>query len=478
MKTRIALGVAALTVAAGCQHRAHVGVGPAMARAEQQAQAQAAAEAGPADVSTTPPFATPPMLASAPDVATLAARVKPCVVNITTTHEVRRPRIDVPIPFGFRSPDEDSVRRATALGTGFVVDTGAHVVTNAHVVEGASTVKVRLSDDRELDGIVKGKDDRLDLAVLELKGATDLPNCALGDSEKLKVGEYVVAVGNPFGLGHTVTMGIVSAKGRAIGAGPYDDFIQTDAAINPGNSGGPLFNLNGQVVGINTAINPSGKGIGFAIPIDDLKSVLPQILAKGHVERGRLGVVAQPVDAALAKAMGLDRARGALVAEVEAGGPADRAGVKAGDLIVAVGGQEVAHSEELPRMIAKHAPGETVNVKLLRDGREVTVDVALAAIQDKREARGEDRRHEAAPSSALGIRVADSPGEGVVVAGVVPGGAAEGVLRPGDVILEVNRRAVTSAADLGKRVSDAPKDQPLLFKVKREGTTRFVAIQR
>src|SRR5690606_11520012 len=186
------------------------------------------------------------------------------------------------------------------------------------------------------------------------------------DSKGLRVGEYVVAIGNPFGLSHTVTMGIVSAKGRIIAAGPYDDFIQTDASINPGNSGGPLFNLKGQVVGINTAINPNGQGIGFAIPVDTLKQVLPQLVSKGRVARGKLGVLVQPVDAQLAKAFGLDKPRGALVGEVEADGPAAKAGLQAGDLIVEVGGMPVARSEDLPRMVASHPPSTKLQVKVLR----------------------------------------------------------------------------------------------------------------
>src|SRR5208282_4845914 len=242
-----------------------------------------------------------------------------------------------------------------------LIDKQGHVVTNAHVIDDADVVKVKLTDDREYTAKVIGKDTRMDLAVLQLQNASDLPDpVALGSSESLRVGEYVVAIGNPFGLGDTVTMGIVSAKSRSIGAGPYDDFIQTDASINPGNSGGPLFNLHGQVVGINTAINPNGKGIGFAIPSDALRDVLPQLEATGHVSRGRLGVGIQPVDAPLAKALGLEKARGALVGDVEADGPAAKVGMKSGDVILSVDGAEVSHAQDLPRIVARHAPGTTV----------------------------------------------------------------------------------------------------------------------
>jgi serine protease Do len=427
------------------------------------------------------PFTTPPTLAGTPDIATLAARVKPSVVNITTTHATKVPKLPfrlpegVPFGPGFGEGGAET-RRETALGSGFIVDPIGHVVTNAHVVEGADTVKVRLADEREFEATVKGKDERLDLAVLELKGAKDLPAASLGESGVLRVGEYVVAIGNPFGLGHTVTMGIVSAKGRAIGAGPYDDFIQTDASINPGNSGGPLFDLHGQVVGINTAINPNGKGIGFAIPVDELKEVLPQLLGTGHVERGKLGAVIQPVDTALAKAMGLGRARGALVAEVEARSPAERAGLAAGDVIVSVDGTEIDHSFELPRVIARHAPGSKVGLRVFRGGAEQKLDVTLSALEGKDAAQAD--AGEKAGAHGLGIGVVDAPGEGVVVESVAPDSPADGEIRPGDVLLEVDRKPVVSAADVSAKVSRAAKDQPVLIKLKRGTQTRFVAIER
>src|SRR5579859_4088199 len=303
------------------------------------------------------PFATPPILPGTPDVATLVAKVTPAVVNITTIHDIRQQQVpEFEFPFGFdpfgmfpgmrRGPNgggsgNDQVLRQRALGSGFIVDAQGHVVTNAHVVEQADQVRVKLADEREFDAKVKGRDPKLDLALLELVGAQGLPYVSLGSSEALRVGEYVVAIGNPFGLGNTVTTGIVSAKSRAIGAGPYDDFIQTDASINPGNSGGPLFNLKGEVVGINTAINPNGRGIGFAIPSDALKEVLGQLIGTGHVARGWLGVAIQPVDAALGKALGTGSSKGALVAEVAPGGPAEHAGFKPGDVILSLDGASV-----------------------------------------------------------------------------------------------------------------------------------------
>jgi serine protease Do len=473
----VPLALLALTLGTGCQH--------------------AASAASPADgvPQTAAPFATPPLLTGTPDIATLVARVKPSVVNITTVQEIKMQRGETPdlgqlFPFldprqtpGLRRhPGGDDVTKQQALGSGFLVDTQGHVVTNAHVVDGADAVKVRLADDREFKARVVGKDVRLDVAVLQLENApNDLPVAALGQSEGTRVGEYVVAIGNPFGLGNTVTMGIVSAKGRTIGAGPYDDFIQTDASINPGNSGGPLFNLRGQVVGINTAINPQGKGIGFAIPVDALKQVYTELVATGHVSRGRLGVVIQPMDADLAKALGLDHARGALVEEVERGSPAESAGVKAGDVVLAVDGQSVAHSEDLPRMVATHHPGVMVKLSVLHERQTRDVGVLLAALEEKSEQATESpvgpSTAPGALSSSIGVAVGEQDGQ-VVIERVAPDGPADGKLRPGDVIEEVNHQPVAGANDLSTKIRAAALDKPLLLRVKRGESSRYVAIAR
>jgi serine protease Do len=496
LSQRLILAATALALGAGCQHSAAAAPPP-------DTLPQAAAPlAGPPPVAA--PFATPPVLPGTPDIATLAAKVKPSVVNITTVQEVKTPRgesgfpgFEGMFPFfrqgpggpgghhfgGERSGEGDEVMKQQALGSGFLVDGEGHVVTNAHVIDDADTVKVKLADDREYRARVVGKDDRLDIAVLQLENAPhDLPVAALGASDATRVGEYVVAIGNPFGLGNTVTMGIVSAKGRTIGAGPYDDFIQTDASINPGNSGGPLFNLRGQVVGINTAINPQGKGIGFAIPIDAVKLVLPQLIASGHVSRGRLGVLVQGMDDDLAKAFGLDHPQGALVEQVEPGGPAERAGLKSGDLIVAVDGQNIGHSEDLPRTVAPHKPGSHVKVTVLRDRLSRDIDVTLAALEEQSEAGGDTSRPqgatpEHAPTSSLGLQIAEQDGH-VVVAGVAPDGPSQGKLRRGDVIESVNEKPVTSANDLASKVRAAPGDRPLLLRVKRGDQSRYVAVGR
>jgi serine protease Do len=469
--------------------------------------AQAANNVAPADVNTAAPFATPPVLAGTADIATLAGKVKSAVVNVTTTHEMHRTRFSgtpdgFPFnffgsnsPFGQRGQngqsgngggdDGDQVMKQQALGSGFLVDKQGHVVTNAHVVDDADTVKVKLSDEREYTAKVVGKDPRMDLAVLQLENAKDLPDpVSLGSSDALRLGEYVVAIGNPFGLGGTVTMGIVSAKGRTIGATAYDDFIQTDASINPGNSGGPLFNLRGQVVGINTAINPNGKGIGFAIPVDELKDVLPQLLVTGHVARGRLGVLIQPVDAPLAKALGMDRPRGALIGEVESEGPGAKAGLQAGDVIVAVDDTAVAHSQDLPRIVARHTPGTRVSLKVLRSGHEQAVNVTLDSLKEEKAKADNDNEGESegtgpgTPGShRLGIQVSDAPNGGVVVRRVANDSPADGELKPGDVILEVNHSPIAHAADLAAKVTATHKGEPVLLKVRREDRVRFVAIE-
>ena len=475
-------GLATALAIAGCQHGLAHASGSA---AEPAATAPA-------------PFATPPVLAGTPDVATLVARVRPAVVNITTTHDVKGdPNVSFGGPFPFelgpfggpsamrRHPggmgDGEEGMKQRALGSGFIIDAQGHVVTNAHVIDGADEVKVKLADDREFTAKVKGKDTRLDIAILELQGAKDLPVASLGSSQEMRIGDYVVAIGNPFGLGDTVTMGIVSAKSRDLHAGPYDDFIQTDASINPGNSGGPLFNLRGQVIGINTAINPNGKGIGFAIPSDALRGVLSQLVSTGHVERGRLGVLIQPVDAPLAKALGLDRPKGALVGDVETMGPAGKVGIRPGDVVVSVDGEEVPHAQDLPRLVARHAPGATVRVGVVRDRAPKSFDVTLDALKDEAAPREPAGGPEVDKTpGALGLRLGDAPNGGVRVEGVAPGGAAAASLSPGDVISEVNRAPVANAQDAVRRIQAAPKGEPLLLKIRtgEEGRSRYVAIER
>jgi serine protease Do len=494
------LGVGALLFAAvaGCNRNNSQAQPAASPSATAVAGSSTAAAAVPTVASSLPavpaPFASPPVLAGTADVATLVARVKPTVVNITTEHDVKVPHVDFDTPFGQDMPEpfggmfgrreqgkphpEDDTMRQRAAGSGFLIDSAGHVVTNAHVVDDADTVRVKLSDDREFSAKVKGKDEKLDVALLEIQNPPqDLPAASLGSSEALRVGDYVVAIGNPFGLGHTVTMGIVSAKSRTIGAGPYDDFIQTDASINPGNSGGPLFNLRGEVVGINTAINPAGKGIGFAIPVDALREVLPQLLSTGHVERGRLGVLIQPVDAPLAKALDLDRPHGALVAEVEPGSPGEKAGLSAGDVILSVDGVDVLSSRDLPRIVARHAPGSKVTLRVQHRNAQRSVDVVLDSL-DQKERGAQASPAKATPPTDLGVELRDARGGGAVVERVRPHSAASDQLEPGDVILSVNQAKVASAKEAADRIARAPKSAPILLEIKHGDHTRFVAIDR
>jgi serine protease Do len=455
----------------------------------------ASASSHPLEPAAAAPFASAPVLTGTPDVATLVARVKPSVVNITAIHEAR-PREEISgrdglgdlrrffDPWNRMAPGGpgggEEGMQAQALGSGFLVDAQGHVVTNAHVIADAKVVKVKLADEREFRAKVVGTDERLDVAVLQLENPPhDLPQASLGSSEALRVGEYVVAIGNPFGLGDTVTMGIVSAKGRTIGAGPYDDFIQTDASINPGNSGGPLFDLRGQVVGINTAINPQGKGIGFAIPVDAIRQVVPQLIAHGRVSRGRIGALIQGMDEDLAKALGMDHPHGALVENVESGSPAEKAGIRSGDAITAVDGHDVAHAGDLPRMIAQHEPGTRVKLTVVHEGRSHDVDVTLDALQKEEhaEATPPPAAQSAERAKALGIAVGDADGHAVVER-VNPNGPADGKLRSGDVIEEVNQQAVTSASDLADKVKHAPTDRPVLLRVKRGEQSMFVAVER
>jgi serine protease Do len=494
---RLALAACASALAvAGCRRLEQLDreALEASTREPMAAPSAAPSASGGAVASATPPaapgpapFSSPPTLPGAPDVATLAARVRPAVVNITVTEEVRTSQApELPFdffgpggPFGGGPPEGDRALPRRALGSGFIIDEAGHVVTNAHVVAHASSVRVRLLDKREFKATVRGRDPRLDVAVLDLVDAKGLPAVAMGSSEALRVGDYVTAIGNPFGLSDTVTMGIVSAKSRAIGASPYDDFIQTDAAINPGNSGGPLLNMLGQVVGINTAINPAGQGIGFAIPIDDIKEILPQLLDTGKVSRGRLGVVVQGMDTTTAKAFGLDRPRGALVAAVEPDSPAARAGFKAGDVILGVDQTEIDDSQALPRIVARHPPNTQVKVKILREQREQTLDVTLDTLKDETslepsQGKPDTGGHE---TPSLGVKIGETR-DGVTVVEVKPGTPAAGSLEPGDVILEVNHAPVRNAAEVSRLVSQAPRDRPILLKIRRDNQDRFVGIDR
>jgi serine protease Do len=429
----------------------------------------------------------PSPAATAPDFVALAQGLKPAVVNISTTKTVRSRHPAMPGP---RSPRQDyfdefferyfqeqpqAPRRERSLGSGFVISADGFILTNAHVVDGADEIKVRLSDGRTFTATVKGVDAKLDLALLKIESGDQLPVARLGDSGTLKVGEWVMAIGNPFGLEQTVTVGIVSAKGRVIGAGPYDDFIQTDASINPGNSGGPLFNTAGEVVGINTAIVASGQGIGFAIPINSAKSILAQLKETGHVTRGWLGVSVQVVTAELAESFGLKEARGALVAEVLKESPAERAGVRRGDIILAFDGREIDALNDLPRLVAATPVGKEVKLTVFRDGKSREHQVTIGKLQEE----GAEAAAAPAAGDRLGLSVAEITPEaarlyglqgdkGALITGVDPSGvAADANLRPGDLILEVNGLPIIDAAAFRAATAKAKPGEVLRLLIQR-----------
>jgi serine protease Do len=449
-------------------------------------------------------------IAGLPSLADLAERLRPSVVNISSETLVQT-RHGVPgqpgdpwseffrrffegQPPGFPGQpgqgQQSPSRKSTNLGSGFIVDSKEGLVlTNNHVIEKASEITVVTQDQKRRKATVVGRDKRTDLALLriEMKAGESLPAVKLGDSDKLRVGDWVVAIGNPFGLAHTVTAGIVSAKGRIIGAGPYDNFIQTDASINPGNSGGPLFNLAGEVVGINTAIFSRGGGnigIGFAIPINQAKILMPQ-LRKGTVVRGFLGVSIQPVSESLAKAMGLKNTRGAIVSGLVMGGPSQKAGVKRGDVVVALNGKKVKEPRSLSRMAARLMPGDKAKLDLIRKGKRTSIAVTAGKMPDSTQVASLQKPAEM--GAKLGIEGQDLTPEvarkigaqatkGVVVTKVKPGSpAAKAGLRRGDVIIEVNQRAVGSVGDLTAALKKK-KNQGTLFLIERRGATRYVVI--
>jgi serine protease Do len=442
-----------------------------------------------------PATAAEPRAAGLPSLAATAKAAAPAVVNISTTQKVRvRRRRPFGMPFGGEDPFEEFFRhffpeppRTRSLGSGFVISPDGYIVTNNHVVEGAETITVRLSDSVEYEAQIIGTDDKTDLALIKIDSKKPLATAKFGRSADLEVGDWVVAIGNPFGLEQTVTAGIVSAKGRVIGQGPYDNFIQTDASINPGNSGGPLVNLKGQVVGINTAIfsrTGGNIGIGFAIPIDMAKGVIEQLKEKGKVTRGWLGVAIQRVTPELAKSFGLDEPRGALVAEVTKGGPAEGAGIERGDVIIEFNGQKVKDSHELPAMVANTPVGTHVTVKVLRAGKEKTFELNLGELPSRLTARAEGEEEgwgltvaPITPQLARRYRLEDE--SGVVITDVEEGSpAAEAGLRPGDVIQEVDRTRVDSIDDFAEAVERAKDKETLLILARRGTMSAFYALKR
>ena len=442
--------------------------------------------------------AVPVIAAPAPDFATLAEQLKPAVVNISTAKTLK------PRSPAYRSPHQpgqdlfeefferffrdmpQSPRKERSLGTGFIISDDGYILTNDHVVDGADEIKVKLSDGRIFSRKVRGLDPKLDLALIKIDAGKQLPVAKLGDSDKLRIGEWVLAIGNPFGLEQTVTVGIVSAKGRVIGAGPYDDFIQTDASINPGNSGGPLFNVSGEVVGINTAIVSGGQGIGFAIPVNMAKQIVQQLRDEGKVTRGWLGVVVQPLSEELAQSFGLDRPHGALVSEVVKDSPAERAGIKRGDVILRFDGQAIDERNDLPKVVATTPVGKAVTVVVFRDGRERELKVEVGKLAEE----GGQLAEQGTTGGKLGTTVATLTPElaqrynlnpesrGVLITAIEPGSAAAAAnLRPGDLMVEIDGHEVETVKTYEAAMAQVGKGKVLRLLIQRRETLFYTIVR-
>jgi len=431
-----------------------------------------------------------------PDFVKLTKELKPAVVNISSskTADAHSSMLN---QFDSRHRDffeeffenffqgrEMPQHKQKSLGSGFIISSDGYILTNDHVVDDADEITVQLAGGKTYPATVKGIDQKLDLALLKIDSDETLPTVKLGNSDRLEIGEWVMAIGNPFGLEQTVTVGIVSAKGRVIGAGPYDNFIQTDASINPGNSGGPLFNTRGEVVGINTAIVAGGQGIGFAIPINAAKNILPQLKETGHVTRGWLGVTIQHVSDELADSFGLDTAEGALISSVAGNSPAEIAGLERGDIILRLNDKKIVSMTDLPRLVAEIPVGETADVTVFRDGKEETFEVEVGKMSDDGNPVKVTSR-----TNALGLTVMEITPElrrrlniqakqGVVITAVEPNSAsAESGLRPGDVIIEFNNQEIATAQEFKTTLekSDNKTIQRLL--IQRGKGLFFIAIK-
>ena len=471
-----------------------------------------------------------------PNVADLAEKLLPAVVEISVESKVNEsgspemPKIPDDSPFkdffeqflkkkqqegqgGDKAPDNNGgdngapnpdERTVNSMGSGFIIDATGLIVTNNHVVEGANTIQVHMQDGTMMKAELVGRDPKTDIAVIRVKPEKTLPTVNFGDSDKTRIGEWALAIGNPFGLGGSVSLGIISARKRDINSGPYDDYFQTDAAINKGNSGGPLFNMNGEVVGINSAIfSPSGGsvGIGFSIPSNTAKSVVNQLVKFGETRRGWLGVKIQTVTPDIAESMGLTKQVGALVADVTKGSPSEKAGLLAGDVIIQFDGRSIADSKELPRVVAETEVGKEVDVKIVRASKEMDVKVTLGRLEDGEKQVAADNSSKPAPTNVpttittLGMTVSSMNDElrskfkveekvnGALVTEVASSGAAaDKGITTGDVIMEAGGKAVVSSADVSAAIDMATKDGKasvllLIAKGGKAGETRFIALK-
>ena len=466
-------------------------------------------------------LASPVQAKQAPEsFADLAEKLLPAVVNVSTTQVIeghtgpQMPQMPPGSPFEdfFKEFLERNVpngqprkRKATSLGSGFIIDTrtngDSYVVTNNHVIQDADEIAVILQDNSRLEATLVGRDAKTDLAVLKITTKRKLPSVPFGDSDQSRVGDWIVAIGNPFGLGGTVTAGIISARGRDIRSGPYDNFIQTDASINRGNSGGPMFNMKGEVIGINSAIySPSGGsvGIGFAIPSSGAKPIVSQLIKFGEVKRGWLGVHIQAVTEEIAETLGLDKPRGALVASIIKDGPAEKSGIKTGDVILEFNSRKVTEMRKLPRIVAETEIDKPVKVTVWRDGKQVKIDVVVGKMDESEVIAAIDSKDgQKTPNGdrmvdPLGVALAEiSPAlreqfklekeaRGVVVTEVKQDSiAAEKGIRPGDLIVEVSQAEVTTPLQVIDRINAARKDgrKRVLFLIEGQAGLRFVALK-
>ncbi len=451
-------------------------------------------------LSYAPAYAADPAESSAraqlPDFVSLVEKYGKGVVNISTVREARK--IEGANPFSelderqaeifkrfgfpmipFIGPQEEPERRGT--GSGFIISSDGLILTNHHVIDGADEITVRLTDKREFKGKVLGSDKKTDIAVVKID-AKDLPVLKMGDSSKLKVGEWVAAIGSPFGLDNTVTAGIVSAKSRQLPSDQYVPFIQTDVAVNPGNSGGPLFNMDGEVVGINSQIfSTSGgfMGLSFAIPIDLALQIKDQLITKGHVTRGRIGVVVQSMTQELAESFGLKTPKGAIVSQIDKKGPAAKSELKEGDIIIEANGKAIASSGDLPVLVSTLAPGSDLTLKVLRDGKEITVKVKVG--QDESADASNAGKKAADSASRLGVSVraltaeeADSVGTNGLVVTAVTGAARKAGIQRGDIIISVNGKEMKKASDLGAVIA---KTKSLRLLVQRGQSRLFIPVK-
>ncbi len=434
-------------------------------------------------------------------LAPLVKKLTPSVVNISTTSVSKGRSFSYESPFEGKENDQfndffdkffgDSPERefkGRGLGSGFIFSEDGYIITNNHVVERATDIKVILENGEVYHAEVVGTDPKTDLALLKIDPKRKLPAVRFGNSDGLEIGDWVLAIGNPFGLGNTVTAGIISAKGRSLGLGSYDDFIQTDAAINPGNSGGPLFNFNGEVIGVNTAIIAGGQGIGFAIPINMAKVVVAQLRDSGKVVRGWIGVYVQQITPEIAESINLQNHQGALVADVTPGGPAEKAGVQRGDIIVEFNGNAIQDMQELPKSVASYAPGTSTQLKVLRNGETKTLNIKLGELPEE-VAESSRKLTGKAVEQGLGLVVQEiSPQvqrmfqtdirEGVIITNVEPGSTAENAgLEPGDVIMEINKNKIANIDNYKKSMDSISPGQNVLFLIQRGSNTIYVALK-